>query len=47
MAPLSFLEFDIFQRVLLAHPVRFCRIWLQTPIGAMVSAASQIFFLEI
>jgi len=47
MAPLSFLKFDISQRAMLACRVRFCRIRPQTPSGAMVSAASQIFFLEI
>ncbi len=47
MAPLSFLEFDISQCAMLAYLVRFCRIWPQMRIVAMVSVASQIFFLEI
>jgi len=47
MAPLSFLEFDISQAVLLAYLARFCRIWPRIRVSAMVSAAPQIFFLEI
>jgi hypothetical protein len=47
MAPLSFLEFDIPQGVMLAYLVRFFRIRARMPSWAMVSVASQIFFLEI
>jgi len=47
MAPLSFLEFDISQTTMLAYLLRFCWILPQICSRRMVSAPSQIFFLEI
>jgi len=47
MAPLLFLEFDISQAAYLAYPVRFCWILTNFHFQTMVSAAPQIFFLEI